>query len=263
MREIIFNAGRYDDEEGNFPTSQSFECFLEAKTLDELALLVCRAAHSLGFEYFLYGAWLVALRSRRNGTEPLQFIFNGYPEAWVETYLERDYLYIDPVIEHCGSQATPLVWRDEIFDTPARLEFWEEARGAGLASGVSVPLRGNSGESGVFNLANPCGDSDAVQHCAKAAGKAYLLSAYLHEALQNLVFRPEGYALRACPNLTARERECLAHWADGLVAKDIADLLDLRTRTVRFHLENAKDKLGVCDKGQAIARAMQWGMIRH
>jgi len=39
MREIIFSARRYGDEGGNFPTLQTFESFLEAKTLDELVVL--------------------------------------------------------------------------------------------------------------------------------------------------------------------------------------------------------------------------------
>lgn len=263
MREIIFNARRYGDGGGDFPASPSFESFLEAKTLDELAVLVNRAARSLGFEHFLYGAWLDAPRSRGKGAEALQFVFSGYPEAWVETYRERDYLCIDPVVEHCGNKATPLVWRDAIFDTPARRELWEEARGAGLASGVSVPFRGSFGVSGLFSFANSCGDAAAVRHCAEAAEKAYLLSAYLHEALQDLIFQPEGYALGRRPCFTGRERECLARWADGQTAEAIAGQLSLSERTVRFHLENVKGKLGVCDKGRAIARAAQWGLIRH
>ncbi|MFA7239409.1 MAG: LuxR family transcriptional regulator [Sulfuricellaceae bacterium] len=263
MREIFFNARGCDDGGGHSSALLSFESLLEARTLEELAVLVRRASRSLGFEHFLYGVWLDAPRSRGKGAERLQFVFSGYPEAWIETYQKRDYLSIDPVIEHCSGHATPLVWRDGIFDTAARREFWEEARGAGLASGVSVPLRGTFGESGLFNLANSSSNSAAVRHCAAAAEKAYLLSAYLHEALQNLVFQPEGYALRARPSLTEREQACLVRWADGLAAEDIADLLNLSGRTVRFHLENVKDKLGVCDKGRAIACALQWGLIRY
>lgn len=262
MREIIFNAGRHGGEAGNFPTAPNFESFLEAKTLDELAVLACRAARFLGFEHFLYGAWLDAPRSHGKGAEPLQFIFSGYPEAWVEVYRERNYFSIDPVIAHCGNKVTPLVWRDGIFDTAARRELWEEACGAGLASGVSVPLRGSSGESGLFSLANSCGGGAAVRHGAEAVNEAYPFSAYLHEALQNLAFQPEGYALRELPHLTVRELECLERWADGLTAEGIAVRLNLSERTVYFHLENVKNKLGVRDKGRAIARALQWGLIQ-
>ena len=266
MREIIFNAKSGFSTGANFSISQplqSFESFLEAKTLDELAVLVCQAARSLGFEYFLYVMWLDAPRFRGKAAEPLQFIFNGYPEVWIEIYRKRDYLSIDPVIEHCGCKATPLVWRDEIFDTPVRRELWEDACGAGLASGVSVPLRGSFGESGLFSMANSCGNVAAARHCVDAADKAYLLSAYLHEALRILAFQPAGYALRERPGLTPHERECLVCWADGLTANGIAGLLKLSERTVRFHLENVKNKLDVCGKGRAIAHAKQWGLIRR
>lgn len=126
---------------------------------------------------------------------------------------------------------------------------------------MSVPLRGSVGESGLFSLANSCGNTAAVLRCTEVADKAYLLSAYLHEALHNLVFQPEGYAPPQRPSLTVRERECLAHWAGGLVAADIAGRLGISERTARYHLDHVKDKLGVCDKKQAIARAMQLGLV--
>lgn len=257
MRELFFNANCDYRGAGDFSSLSEFERLFEATSLDELALAVRKAVRSMGFKYFLYGAWLGAPRQ-----ESMQFIFSGYPEAWIETYQARNYLQIDPVVEHCLSQVTPLVWREGLFDTADRQAFWEDACRAGLASGVSVPLRGAHGESGLFSVANSCRNTADILHGAQVVGLVYLLSVFLHKALRRLVFQPQGYACGERPNLTARELECLARWADGLNAGEIASLFNLTERTVRFHLANAKIKLGGCDKGRAINRAMQWGLVR-
>jgi DNA-binding CsgD family transcriptional regulator len=54
--------------------------------------------------------------------------------------------------------------------------------------------------------------------------------------------------------LSDRERDCLAFMADGRRDKEIADLLGITEATVRFHLDNARRKLGARNRAQAVAR---------
>ncbi|WP_352916861.1 LuxR C-terminal-related transcriptional regulator [Mesorhizobium sp. M1348] len=54
--------------------------------------------------------------------------------------------------------------------------------------------------------------------------------------------------------LTPREFECLKWAARGKSARDVGQILGVSKRTVTFHLENAKEKLGVRTINQAIAR---------
>lgn len=53
--------------------------------------------------------------------------------------------------------------------------------------------------------------------------------------------------------LTAREREVLAHVADGMTNAKVARALSISPETVRKHLENAYDKLGVHTRTAAVA----------
>lgn len=55
--------------------------------------------------------------------------------------------------------------------------------------------------------------------------------------------------------LTARERELVLLLRDGLTNQEIADRLVISTGTVRTHLENIFDKLGVHTRTAAVARA--------
>jgi PAS domain S-box-containing protein len=60
---------------------------------------------------------------------------------------------------------------------------------------------------------------------------------------------------------TSREREVLALLAAGATDEQIAGLLDLSPATVQTHVRNAKAKLGARTRAQAVALALQGGMI--
>jgi len=63
------------------------------------------------------------------------------------------------------------------------------------------------------------------------------------------------------PPLTRRERDCLAFVADGHTDVEIADLLGISEPTVRFHLNNARRKLGAVNRAQAVARFAIRGLM--
>lgn len=54
--------------------------------------------------------------------------------------------------------------------------------------------------------------------------------------------------------LTAREAECLRWVAEGKTDNEVGKILEISPRTVRFHINNAKGKLGVATRIQAVAK---------
>ncbi len=54
--------------------------------------------------------------------------------------------------------------------------------------------------------------------------------------------------------LTARESECLRWVGEGKTDMEVGKILDISPRTVRFHIGNAKAKLGVATRIQAVAK---------
>jgi PAS domain S-box-containing protein len=60
---------------------------------------------------------------------------------------------------------------------------------------------------------------------------------------------------------TSREREVLGLLAAGATDEQIAELLNLSPATVQTHVRNAKAKLGARTRAQAVALALQGGMI--
>jgi LuxR family maltose regulon positive regulatory protein len=71
-------------------------------------------------------------------------------------------------------------------------------------------------------------------------------------------FEPE--ALRLDP-LTEREKEIMVKLALGYSNKQLADCLFISVYTVQYHLRNIYSKLGVNNRGQAVALARSYGLI--
>jgi len=96
---------------------------------------------------------------------------------------------------------------------------------------------------------------DAVLNCAKGRDVvAPNLAAGLVGEIQR---RNESDA----PTLSAREREVLAYIADGQTIPAMAKKMFLAPSTVKTHVQRLYEKLGVGDRGSAVAEAMRRGLL--
>ena len=66
----------------------------------------------------------------------------------------------------------------------------------------------------------------------------------------------------ALPEVSKRELEVLSLPSRGRSSKQIARELEISESTANFHIASVKRKFGVRTRGQAIARAVQAGLIR-
>ncbi|HEV2328232.1 MAG TPA: response regulator transcription factor [Verrucomicrobiae bacterium] len=95
---------------------------------------------------------------------------------------------------------------------------------------------------------------DELVHAIKTvyAGGRYLSA----EAERRLAEHAPG------SELTQRELEVLQYVAKGLNNKEIGDLVGCTRFTVKFHVQNILQKLGVADRTEAVAAALQRGILR-
>lgn len=80
------------------------------------------------------------------------------------------------------------------------------------------------------------------------------------EAAQALI-TGQARARKAEPDLTDREREVLAQMAAGLTNRQIASQLDISPFTVNAHVSRILSKLGAASRTEAVAVAIQHGLI--
>jgi DNA-binding CsgD family transcriptional regulator len=64
-------------------------------------------------------------------------------------------------------------------------------------------------------------------------------------------------AVNECARLSAREEEALRLAAAGKSDADIGQEMGIVARTVRFHIDNAKEKLGVASRAQAVLKFLR------
>ena len=118
-------------------------------------------------------------------------------------------------------------------------------------------------------------EGDADIHRALTAGAcAYLIKDVLVAELMNAI-RSAAAGKRVIPDavartlaeytprveLTEREVEVLGLVAKGLRNKDIARVLGRADATIKVHLKNILEKLGVEDRTEAVTLALQRGII--
>jgi DNA-binding CsgD family transcriptional regulator len=90
----------------------------------------------------------------------------------------------------------------------------------------------------------------------------FLLVAVAPDASPPPALPPARPALPEAPRLKRREAEILGYLADGWSNAEIASVLHIGVRTVRFHLESLYGKLRVSRRGEAVSEGYRLGLLR-
>ena len=150
---------------------------------------------------------------------------------------------------------------------------------------IDLRLRGRSGAEVIKTLRNEAekarfivlsahdGEED-VYRAVQAGARAYLLKGATNDELIETIklvhagrshFPPQIAAALAqrlsAGGLTARETDVLVKIAHGMSNKRIALSLDISEATVKAHINNLLNKLGVTDRTQAATAAIQRGIV--
>lgn len=209
--------------------------------------LLAQAMAPFGVKMFAYA---------RVGTDhSVQAIETTYPGEWIAHYLESRYSETDIVALEAFRAVAPFEWRELLTRgdaTPAARKIFAEAADFGIHEGFTMPIRGAGGMAMI---------SFVVEDTALLGDKGM---AHRH-ALQLMAMYYHSVSSTSTPDemglLTPREREVLLWTARGKTGWEIGQILNLSERTVTFHAENAKVKLGAASRSHAAVRAIMQGLI--
>jgi DNA-binding CsgD family transcriptional regulator len=181
-----------------------------------------------------------------------------YSLDWKHRYEDQNYLILDPIV-HRGLVSTAVIdWVDQPDLNKKQIEFFAEAAEFGVGNqGLAIPIRGRFGESAIFSVAADmsCKDWADYKH-EKLASLKLLADLYHHSLLLNV--KPVANVSYV---LSPRETECLKWSSEGKSQQDIADILSITPRTVRFFLEGARSKLNCLNTTHTVAEALLRGLI--
>ena len=215
----------------------------------------------LGFENFLYCASV----SPRLSQENRSYVFTTLPREWVVRYDQEAYIEVDPRFGPALDSALPFVWDycTEYGRSPRVNKFLDESLAHGVGSGVVLGFRGAKSVRVIVALSNPSPRTDAAQRqiIADNLGAIVLFATHFHEIFMKAVIEPGIAPASQGAPLSPRELECLSFAARGLTTSDMPFKLGMSERTIQFHFDSIRSKLGAANLQEAIAKAISEGLI--
>ncbi|MFT4276044.1 MAG: autoinducer binding domain-containing protein [Rhodopseudomonas sp.] len=178
-----------------------------------------------------------------------------YSRDWEGRYFDRGYLRIDPIADGINRKL-PFDWQ-AVADRGSLRWLFAEADSFGVGrQGVSVPMRGASGERALITLTSFHSSREWEQRRWRYQAFVSALAPYLHE-VAFLLHAQERRQVR----LSHRQRQCLELYARGYAPKQIAAHLKISSTMAREHLHCARRKLGSLTLSSAVFRASKLGLL--
>ena len=185
------------------------------------------------------------------------FYFNTWPESWLKTYRERDFVRLDPAPLLARLTATPFTWvemRESRGWSTAQQAFHAWLDGIGVIDAYTLPIHLPGHDFGLCVC--------VADHRLEDVHESHALHLACYYAYQRCrEFGQEFQASTVKAPLSARETDCLRLVLKGKSDKEIARELDIAPTTVHFHVERVKKKLGVKSRSQAAAAIVALGYL--
>lgn len=184
------------------------------------------------------------------GNEP--FLAVTYSQEWIDHYKECRYVKIDPVLSTGFSSILPIDWRDLDHKSSRLRNLFGEAADFNVGrQGLTFPVRGPLGERALFTISGEASDQEWDGALNIYKRDFHAIAHHFHWFLMRSATLESEMV-----HLSPREIECLKWAAKGKTTAQIADILSLSERTVRFYQDRARVKLKAANITHAVSRAL-------
>ena len=209
-------------------------------------------AESYGMSHVAYLGLHLPMKEQK-----LPLVQVTYPESWVDRYVEKGYVKVDPVINTAMKSLLPTDWASLKSESKLVKQLFGEAREFGVgAQGLTFPIRGAHGERALFSIVGNFSDREWAAFKRENLPHFNVLAFHVHD----LVIKKIGAPVQEV-KLSPRECECLKWAAQGKTFEDIGDILSISTNTTRMYLDTARHKLSCLNITHAVARAIKLELI--
>jgi LuxR family quorum-sensing system transcriptional regulator ExpR len=175
-------------------------------------------------------------------------IISNMPQEWETEFLCGKFQIFSDIVSRVKSKITPLVWNAEEVKTPGLVSL---ARKFDIQNGMTFLIRISS-DVVIFTLYF---DKDDKRFISLYQENKYKILFDVLELFEVSYQKSDGVLL------TARESEVLELLKIGKTYSEIAFILGISKRTVRFHIENILNKLDVTSVKYAIFKAISLDLI--
>ena len=215
------------------------------------------------------------LATDENG-EPLAKHF-GWEIDFRDDWEERRLHLISPIAAMCRLSLKPFIWKaadvEKACSALPRAADWHLTPDRGIYGALAAPIHMPLCRVGSVQWISRDASSDLPAVLAeygaelRAAAHLFMELVYAERTDTEISIHgehPDETDLTELNRvrLTERELECLNWVALGKTDVQIGEIIHRVATTSRFHVENAMTKLGASNRAQAVAIAMQLGLIR-
>lgn len=179
--------------------------------------------------------------------------------SWRKSYAQARRVDLEPILRAGFGGITPVDWRLLDRDDPVVEKLLGEVLEFDLgANGFSIPLRGRSGEYGLFSVCCAEDASSLPPQRRALIRRLMVMSAIFHASVRGALAVEPRVEMR----LSERELACLRLKAQGTSDREIGVALGAAPTTVRFWLETARARLHADSVDNAVEAACRIGLIR-
>lgn len=222
----------------------------QAEGLDQIQALIVALRDHYQVDHIVYH-WVSA--------DGEQYGCGTYDPVWVQRYVDREYLRIDPVVIGCFQRFHPVDWKRLDWSSRAARAFQKDAIEHGVGNqGFSIPIRGPNGQFALFTLSHQANDDSWVDFTQDNQRDLILIAHYFNQKALEL---EQGRTPEHAKSLSPREVDALTFLAMGYGRGQVADMLSISEHTLRAYIESARFKLNAMNTTHAVARALSEGLI--
>lgn len=239
--------------EGNLSLDGQFQALIDAVDVacDERAMRYAMKSFvtACGFDCFAY---VYTSSTEITG-------FSDYPLKWQEIYRQSQYMRIDPVVTMAKRSMSMFTWSADFPARRANAEekrFFSQATDFGIRSGVTIPMETSFGGFAMLTMARDRSRADVSM--LRDAQRAATAIAYVHLRLSMIA---DGMFADSTLRLSPQEAVCLNWSSLGKYMPEIAKIVGIEPRTVQYHLDNARDKLGAVNLPHAVRIALKHNLL--
>lgn len=182
----------------------------------------------------------------------------SYPEEWIRLYWQNGYFDVDPVFQTAlnkpGTQHWGTTYREAT--SQKQREFMATAKEFGLGDGITTGSSDPACRVATFCSFASADSVDAARYVPLVEYFGY----YVHMALLRTAPAKAQPMDRCVKKLTLRELTILNWVKNGKTNWEIAQIMGVTERTIRFHVESIFSKLDVTSRSQAVATAIEHGL---
>jgi DNA-binding CsgD family transcriptional regulator len=193
------------------------------------------------------------------GTERKRFVQCAYADSWVKYCVSREPPGAGRLASLASVTSAPQDWSElpETADSRKLLAYAESQKTGRQV--VSMPLRPVVGETALFFVGADMPAENWHAQKKTIQREFQVLASYFHQH----ILRIYGNDTENQILVSARELDCLKWVAAGKTAWEASIILGISERTVRFHLNAAREKLNCLTTTQAVAKAVSQQLIEY